>query len=165
MEAGLFRDRTAIVTGGARGIGLACAARSPRAAGAAALWDRDTDRAKQSAAVAWARRVAVAGRCDQRRSDVAKALADTEEQLSPPDILVAERRHHRPQYHGGKLSGGCLAAGDRHQPDRRLPVQPRGRRRHGDARGAAASSTSPRWPAPFYFSFRGNKKAPEIEID
>ena len=50
MQAALFKDRTAIVTGGARGIGLACAARIAAGGGRVALWDRDIDRAKQSAA-------------------------------------------------------------------------------------------------------------------
>ena len=50
MQAELFKDRTAIVTGGARGIGLACAAKIARGGGRVALWDRDIDRAKQSAA-------------------------------------------------------------------------------------------------------------------
>jgi 2-dehydro-3-deoxy-L-rhamnonate dehydrogenase (NAD+) len=50
MQAALFKDRTAIVTGGARGIGLACAAKIASGGGRVALWDRDLDRAKQSAA-------------------------------------------------------------------------------------------------------------------
>ena len=50
MQAALFKDRTAIVTGGARGIGLACAAKIAGGGGRVALWDRDIDRAKQSAA-------------------------------------------------------------------------------------------------------------------
>ena len=50
MAAGLFKGRTAVVTGGARGIGLACAAKIAAAGGRIALWDRDMDRAKQSAA-------------------------------------------------------------------------------------------------------------------
>ena len=50
MQAELFRDRTAIVTGGARGIGLACAAKITAGGGRVALWDRDIERARQSAA-------------------------------------------------------------------------------------------------------------------
>ena len=38
------------MTGGARGIGLACAAKIAAGGGRVALWDRDIDRAKQSAA-------------------------------------------------------------------------------------------------------------------
>ena len=47
MQADLFRDRTAIVTGGARGIGLACAARIAAGGGRVALWDRDIERARR----------------------------------------------------------------------------------------------------------------------
>ena len=50
MAAELFKGRTAIVTGGARGIGLACAAKITAGGGRVALWDRDMERAKQSAA-------------------------------------------------------------------------------------------------------------------
>ena len=50
MEAEPFRGRTAIVTGGARGIGLACAAKITAGGGRVALWDRDPERASQSAA-------------------------------------------------------------------------------------------------------------------
>ena len=50
MASELFKGRTAVVTGGARGIGLACAAKIVEGGGRVALWDRDTDRAKQSAA-------------------------------------------------------------------------------------------------------------------
>ena len=50
MQAELFKGRTAVVTGGARGIGLACAAKIAAGGGRVALWDRDMDRARQSAA-------------------------------------------------------------------------------------------------------------------
>ena len=50
MQDGLFAGRTAIVTGGARGIGLACAEKITAGGGRVALWDRDPDRTKQSAA-------------------------------------------------------------------------------------------------------------------
>ena len=50
MADGLFKGRTAVVTGGARGIGLACAAKIAAGGGRLALWDRDLDRAEQSAA-------------------------------------------------------------------------------------------------------------------
>ncbi len=43
MEQGLFKGRTAIVTGGARGIGLACAAKITEGGGRVALWDRDLE--------------------------------------------------------------------------------------------------------------------------
>src|SRR5580693_3658188 len=87
MQADLFKDRTAIVTGGARGIGLACAAKITDGGGRVALWDRDMDRAKQSAA---SLKDAIAVEVDvTNEASVAKALAATEDQLAPPDILVA----------------------------------------------------------------------------
>ena len=87
MQAGLFKGRTAIVTGGARGIGLACAAKIAAGGGRLALWDRDIDRAKQSAASLGD---AIAVEVDVTSEDsVAKALATTELQLAAPDILVA----------------------------------------------------------------------------
>lgn len=87
MEAEPFRGRTAIVTGGARGIGLACAAKITEGGGRVALWDRDPERAAQSAA---ALKGAVAIAVDvTSEADVARALAETEQLLAPPDILVA----------------------------------------------------------------------------
>ena len=88
MQSQPFRDRTAIVTGGARGIGLACAAKIAGGGGRVALWDRDIDRAKQSAASLG--KGAIAVQVDVTSEDsVAKALAATESQLAPADILVA----------------------------------------------------------------------------
>ena len=87
MEAELFRGRTAIVTGGARGIGLACAAKITAGGGRVDLWDRDLERTRQSAA---ALKGAAAIAVDvTSETDVARALAETEKLLSPPDILVA----------------------------------------------------------------------------
>ena len=87
MQAELFKDRSAIVTGGARGIGLACAAKIAAGGGRVALWDRDLDRAKQSAASLGS---AIAVEVDVTSEEsVHQALAATEDQLSPPDILVA----------------------------------------------------------------------------
>ena len=87
MEHGAFRGKTAIVTGGARGIGLACAAKITAGGGRVALWDRDPERARQSAA---ALEGAVAVSVDvTSEEDVARALAETGKLLAPPDILVA----------------------------------------------------------------------------
>src|SRR5476649_2676957 len=87
MADGLFKGRTAVVTGGARGIGLACAAKIAAGGGRIALWDRDLDRAKQSAA-ALGDAIAVEVDVTSEASLVA-ALATTEKELAPPDILVA----------------------------------------------------------------------------
>lgn len=91
MDAGLFKDRTAIVTGGARGIGLACAAKIAAGGGRVALWDRDAARAKQSAAsLKGSNGGAIAVEVDVTSDkSIDAALAATEKQLAPPDILVA----------------------------------------------------------------------------
>ena len=87
MADGLFKGRTAVVTGGARGIGLACAAKIAAGGGRLALWDRDMDRARQSAA---ALGNAIAVEVDvTSEASVNAALVTTEKNLAPPDILVA----------------------------------------------------------------------------
>jgi NAD(P)-dependent dehydrogenase (short-subunit alcohol dehydrogenase family) len=87
MAGELFKGRTAVVTGGARGIGLACAAKIAAGGGRIALWDRDMDRAKQSAA-SLGDAIAVSVDVTDDKS-IAAAFATTERQLAPPDILVA----------------------------------------------------------------------------
>jgi len=87
MASDLFRGRTAVVTGGARGIGLACAAKIAGGGGRVALWDRDMDRARQSAA-SLGDAIAVEVDVTSEQS-VASALATTEKQIAAPDIRVA----------------------------------------------------------------------------
>ena len=87
MADGLFKGRTAVVTGGARGIGLACAAKIAAGGGRIALWDRDLDRAKQSAA---ALGNAIAVEVDvTSEASLNAAVATTEKELAPPDIMIA----------------------------------------------------------------------------
>ncbi len=87
MGAELFEGRTAIVTGGARGIGLACAARITAGGGRVALWDRDMTRARQAAA-SLAGAIAVEVDVTDEGS-INAALGETEARIAPPDILVA----------------------------------------------------------------------------
>lgn len=87
MAEGLFKGRSAVVTGGARGIGLACAAKVVADGGRVALWDRDLDRARQSAKEL---KEAIAVEVDVTNdASIDKALAVTERQLAAPDILIA----------------------------------------------------------------------------
>src|SRR5262245_39813505 len=88
MQAELFRNRTAIVNGRARGIGLACAAKIRSGGGQVALLDCDMDPPAQSAGSLG--QEAVAGEVDVTHEDsITKALAATEDQLAAPDILIA----------------------------------------------------------------------------
>ncbi|HEY6979854.1 SDR family NAD(P)-dependent oxidoreductase [Reyranella sp.] len=87
MADGLFKGRSAVVTGGARGIGLACAARIVAGDGRVALWDRDLQRAQRSAKEL---KEAIAVEVDVTDdASIDKALATTERQLAAPDILIA----------------------------------------------------------------------------
>ena len=87
MAPDLFKGRTAVVTGGARGIGLACAAKIVEGGGRVALWDRDMDRARQSAA-SLGEAIAVEVDVTSEQS-IAGALARTRKDLAAPEILVA----------------------------------------------------------------------------
>lgn len=87
MADGSFKGRVAVVTGGARGIGLACAAKIVAGGGRVALWDRDLPCARQSAKEL---KDAVAIEVDVTSDlSIDKALAATERQLAAADILVA----------------------------------------------------------------------------
>jgi 2-dehydro-3-deoxy-L-rhamnonate dehydrogenase (NAD+) len=80
-----LKGRVAVITGGARGIGLATAARFLRSGARCALWDLD-------GAADAARPLEGAIGCSVDVTDehsIAAALTETERQLGPVDILVA----------------------------------------------------------------------------
>ena len=87
MYGETFKGKVAVVTGGARGIGLACAQSLSSLGASVALWDRDAAEATRAAAEL-ARGVGI-GMDVTSEADVARALADTEKALGPVDILVA----------------------------------------------------------------------------
>ncbi len=87
MYAGMFKEKVAVVTGGARGIGLACAQSLSSLGAKVALWDRDNTEVSKAASgldgcVGIGMDVTV-------EEGVAGALAKTESDLGPVDILVA----------------------------------------------------------------------------
>ncbi|MCY3980642.1 MAG: SDR family NAD(P)-dependent oxidoreductase [Alphaproteobacteria bacterium] len=81
-----FTDRTAIVTGGARGIGLAISRRLHRDGAAVAIWDMDKAAGEVAAAGLGERAVALAVDVTDYAA-VEAALAATEAQLGPVSIL------------------------------------------------------------------------------
>ena len=82
-----FRNRTAVITGGAAGIGLAVAQRLAAGGAALALWDRDASALE--AAKAALPRGAVTHALDVADNDaVARAAAATSSSLGRIDVLV-----------------------------------------------------------------------------
>jgi 2-dehydro-3-deoxy-L-rhamnonate dehydrogenase (NAD+) len=84
-----LRDRAAVVTGGARGIGYAVAERILRSGGRVSLWDRDRARLDESAGqLSLHGDVATVAVELTRETDVQSALHETLGRLGKVDILV-----------------------------------------------------------------------------
>jgi 2-dehydro-3-deoxy-L-rhamnonate dehydrogenase (NAD+) len=89
-----FKGRTAIITGGARGIGFAAAARMVYTGAAVSLWDIDADKLKEAADALNTAGKASGGRAVTAvveltdEASVAAAAAATDKELGHIDILV-----------------------------------------------------------------------------
>ena len=84
-----FSGRTAVITGGAQGIGRAVAERLLEGGAAVALWDRDQSLVEQTAQELASRGKVIALSADvSAEGDVDAAKAETVEALGPVDILV-----------------------------------------------------------------------------
>ena len=111
MQAELFKGRTAIVTGGARGIGLACAAKIVAGGGRVALWDRDLERARQAAETlgnAAAIEVDVTSEASMASArDVAPAISPDAKRLGRSDnrLVPAGRADAMPELLADKWGG------------------------------------------------------------
>jgi NAD(P)-dependent dehydrogenase (short-subunit alcohol dehydrogenase family) len=87
MKDTVLQGRIAVITGGARGIGLACAARLRALGARVAIWDADLAEAQARAAALGDSTAIGVDVADD--TSVAAALAETEQKVGPVDILVA----------------------------------------------------------------------------
>jgi NAD(P)-dependent dehydrogenase (short-subunit alcohol dehydrogenase family) len=87
MKDTVLQGRIAVITGGARGIGLACAGRLRALGARVAIWDADLAEAQARAAALGDTTAIKVDVADD--TSVAAALAETENTVGPVDILVA----------------------------------------------------------------------------
>ena len=135
-----FRNRTAVITGGAAGIGLAVARRLAASGAAVALWDRDARRSRRRARSSAAR---------TRKPSTSPTAPRWRARPTPPSAGAHRRarllgRHHRPERHDVGISGRRVAAGDGRQRQRPFLLQSRRRARDARRTTTGASSTSHR---------------------
>lgn len=85
-----LKDRTAVVTGGAQGIGFAVASRLLQSGAAVSLWDRDADVLRQAASQLDAEGRVSTAAVDVTDAEAVQTAADaTAQELGKIDILVA----------------------------------------------------------------------------
>jgi NAD(P)-dependent dehydrogenase (short-subunit alcohol dehydrogenase family) len=132
----MLEGKTAIVTGGSRGIGLAVA-QAMLAEGASVVISgtdqarlRDAQRQLETTAPG---RVASMAADVRSTPDVAKLVGTAVDRFAGLDILINNAAFRRPRQRGvdGRRH---VAEGHRHQPDRRLSLLPRGDSAHEGTR-------------------------------
>ena len=142
-----FRNRRAVVTGGAAGIGLAVATRLVASGARVALWDRDERALAQRARSGRRRHGDARARCRRSAMRSSRGRATAAAALGGIDVLVCSAGITGPERDDVGLPGGRVAPGVRRQRARPLLLQPRGRADHAHRRTTGASSTSRRSPA------------------
>ena len=121
-----FRNRTAVITGGAAGIGLAVAQRLAASGAALALWDRDA--AALEAAKAALPGGAITHALDVADADaVARAAEATASALGRIDVLVCSAGITGPNVTTWEYPVGRVAPGDGRQRQRPFLLQSRRR--------------------------------------
>ena len=122
-----FKGRHAVVTGGATGLGFAIAQRLLASGGSVTLWDRDEAGARSAPQANWAAAPAPWRSTSRDARSVQRSRAAATLSATPAHRRAGQqRRHHRPQRQGLGLPGRRLAAGDGGQPQRPVPLLPRG---------------------------------------
>ena len=144
--AGSLDGRHAVVTGGGRGIGAAIARRSRPQGAQVTLLGRNAGAARGDSCEPLAGRRRRSLRCDRRgrrRRGVRRGRRDA----SARSTILVNNAGQREAAPFVRTSLELLRRHARRQPDRHVPVQPRGAAGHARARASAASSTSRAPPA------------------
>ncbi|TMD62734.1 MAG: SDR family NAD(P)-dependent oxidoreductase, partial [Chloroflexi bacterium] len=130
--SGRFEGRTALVTGGGRGIGRAIAAALARQGMTVTVLGRQRPVLDEAVAAGDAHFADVADVADQSSISAAIARAAGRQ---PIDILVANAglRRHPPRQSGAQDVGRRLGPGHRHAPARHLSLRPGGAATDGAA--------------------------------
>ena len=113
-----FAGRTAVVTGGAKGIGLGISQRLADSGAAVAVWDMNPDSLRTSAAGHPFEAILSVDVTEP--ASVEQAVQDTLAQLGVVDILVNNAGVAGPDPAHMGVPFGRLGACDRHRPDSRF---------------------------------------------
>ena len=118
-----FRGRTAVVTGGARGIGYAIASRLLKSGVRCTLLDIDEESLRRAIPLLEATEATLPVTADVANAEeVAGALRKTEEELGGGGCFGEQRRHCCPLKNIVGVRSGRMKTGDRHKPHRGVSV-------------------------------------------